>query len=272
MLTNIPTVARSRIQETKSIICSFNGDRVDPTSMHQIRFTTNKTGPAFPISYFYLSNASIPNTIPNIVNWSSWGSLQNDQFNFSDGGSFNFTIPENLWDGPSLAAEIQSQMNTATSSTDYTVTFDLISSKFTFTTANPSMTLDFSALNTPAYELGFLNTSYSGPVIVSPNVCNLQGTSHIFFTILELQSSQSITYNSYNFTFAIPMDKASSIVQIYSSLFPGGNPQYTNETPKSVQTYTISAYFERQGEIFPLICDELSHYTLTFSWVQVCSY
>lgn len=272
MLTNIPNVARSRMQETKSIICSFNGDRVDPLSIHQIRFTTNKTGPQHPISYFYLSNATIPNTVPNIMDWSSFGSLQNDQFNFSDGGSFNFTIPENMWDGPSLAAELQSQMNTATSSTDYTVTFDLISSRFTFITANPSMTIDFSNSNTPAYELGFLNTSYSGQTIVSPNICNLQGTSHIFFNIIELQSSQSITYNGLNFTFAIPMDKASSIIQSYSDKFPGGNSQYTWTTAKSVQGFTVTAYFERKGTIYPLVCDELSHYTLDFKWYNICSY
>lgn len=265
MTSNVPGYS---LKLSFSQISSWHGTRVDSTSIHAVRYEAKKSGPGQSFSAVELRAFSFPFTMPNIMDWSSHGSLKNDLFTWSDNGSdYSVTIPEAPYDGPTLASTLQTLMNAVIS--QYIVAYDPITGVFQFSTSsggNISVTPDATW---PWLELGFcLNetTNGTGGVMTSTAVANLQGSSHLFISIPELQSANSINYNGASITFAIPINVASTYVDHWSYLTSPSNKFYMSPTERTLTGYTIFLYFERAGVLYTVVGDCNSSYTLNLAY------
>jgi hypothetical protein len=121
-----------------------------------------------------LINAQIPNTFYVFINKS---------ITFNEGaGSVTASINNGSYSSSELSSHLQTQLNAAGLSTDYTVSYSSITMKFTINKAAGTFSLEMSADNTPYNELGFSNidtglaTSHS-----ASNIANLYGNT--FFAI-----------------------------------------------------------------------------------------
>ena len=256
-----------------SQISSWHGTRASSDSIHQIRYQASKSGPQQSFTATELRSFYFPNTIPNIMDWSSNNSLKNNVFAWSDDGSdYSVTIPESMWDGCSLATELQTLMNAATAPGTYTVTYDAVSGYFTFTTTSGGE-ISFTPGSTfPWLELGFCyneGVTGSGGSLTSSAVAQLQGTANIYLSIPELQSANSAVYNGASITFIIPLSTASTYTSLWSYQYSAPMKMYTNPCERTIRDYTITLYFERSGVLYPLIMDCNASYELNLAYYSL---
>lgn len=260
---------------SSSQISSWHGSRTDPDSIFQIRYQASKAGPQQSFSAMELRSFYFPNTIPNIVNWSSDGSLQNNDFVFKDlgvgTGEHSILITSKMWDAISLATYLQTEINALALGPTYTVTYDAVAGKYTFTTNSGGNFQIVSRSTTPWLELGFpANTTFgSAASITSPSVSQLQGTGALYLVIPELQGSMNAVYNSSGVTFIIPIITTSTYTTQWSFQTSAPLKWYTSPTEKTIRDFTIRVYFERAGVLYPLIMDAHSSYELNLAYFSL---
>jgi hypothetical protein len=251
-----------------SQISSWHGVRTNPLSIDTITYQRSKSGPDQAFSGVELRAFSMPNVIPNIMDWSEFNSLQNNIFSWIDNGNpYSVEIPSSMYDGCSLSAELEILMNAATAPGTYTVEYDTVGGIFQFTTTSGGILAFTPDATWPYYELGFsLGVGVTGaPSITSTSVANLQGSSHIFIVMPDLQKAESIKYNCSDITFTVPLNVANSFIQDYSYLYSPGTKWYFQARETTLNnTYTIKLLFERVGILYPLIMDQNSSYTINF--------
>jgi len=254
-----------------SQISSWHGVRTNPLSIDTITYQRSKSGPDQAFSGVELRSFSLPQVIPNIMDWSNFNSLKNDLFTWFDNGNpYSVVIPSSMYDGCSLAEELQILMNAATAPNTYTVEYDTVGGIFQFTTTSGGVLSFTPDLTWPWLELGFsLGVGVTGaPSITSTSVANLQGSSHIFIIMPDIQKGEAIKYNCSDVTFIIPLNVANTFVQDYSYLYSPGNKYYFQPRETTLNnTYTIKLYFERVGILYPLVMDQNSSYTINFMFL-----
>lgn len=106
----------------------------------------------------------------------------NNRFDFNDGTLRPITIPDGVYTASSLAAEIQSQMNASPSALTFTVVFNNITKKITFSeTSGPTgFVLDFD-INNSLYEIvGFAKSTLSGlATYTGPDTVDINQNNHV---------------------------------------------------------------------------------------------
>ena len=150
-------------------------------------------------NHLTLVNAIIPNTY-YVFN------SNNNVITFNEGaGSVTATITAGSYGTGALATEIQTQMNGAGLSTDYTVTFDDTTLKYTITKASSTFELEFTVASSPYYELGF-TASDTGLATsqTSANVVSLNGPRYFYLNVDGDFQSKVYTSNYRVFDFIFP--------------------------------------------------------------------
>lgn len=254
-------------------ISSWHGTRNNSASLHAIRYQASKSGPQQSFSACELRSFYLPFTIPNVVDWSSQGSLKNDVFAWSDDGNdYSVVIPASMYDGLSLAAELESLMNDATAPGTYTVVYDPVSGHFSFTTTSGDEITITPNSTFPWLELGFcFNETVTGTsgTLTSTAVANLQGTANLYLSIPELQNGNSAVYNCSSITFIIPVTTASTYTTQWSYQYSAPMKWYTQPNEKTLRDYTIYVFFERAGTLYQLVGDCNSSYELNIAFFSL---
>lgn len=257
-----------------SQLSSWHGQRIDPDSIHAIRYQAAKSGPQQSFSAVELRSFYFPNIIPNIMDWSAFSSLKNDVFAWRDNGTdYSITIPTAMWDGCSLASQLQTQMDAAYGTTGtYTVTYDAISGHFSFTTTSGG-NISFTPGSTfPWLELGFgygVGVTGAGGTLTSTAVAQLQGTPNLYLSIPELQNANSAVYNSGSVTFIIPLPSASTYTALWSYQYSAPMKIYTQPTEKTLRDYSIVIFMSRAGVLYPLIMDANAMYEICLCYYSL---
>jgi hypothetical protein len=204
------------------------------------------------------------------MDWSADNSLQNNIFTWNDNGTdYEVTIPQSMYDGPTLATVLEELMNDATAPGTYTVEYDNISALFQWTTVSGGDITVTPDATWPWLELGFClgeTVEGTGGVLTSTVVVHLEGTSHIFISIPEIQTANSIVYNGTSLTFVVPVNVASTYVNHWSYLTSPPSKRFTTPTDQTLMVYTIYLYFERAGTLWPLIGDCNASYTINLMY------
>lgn len=260
----------------KASLCQFaswHGTRAKPDSIYQIQYDAHKTSPTQTYTAIELRSFSMSQTIPNFCDWAQFNSLTNNILKWTDNGNnYQFIIPESLYDGCTLKTILTLGMDQAYGAAVYCVDFDPTGSIFVFTTHSGG-TLSFTPDATwPWLQLGFILgqtvTSTAG-TITSTCIAHLEGSSHIFLSIPQIQTANSILYNSSSITYAIPVSVASTFINQGSFLTtPMGVRYYTNPSKQTLTNFTIYIYFEFAGNLYPLIMDANSSYSMSLLFLD----
>lgn len=143
------------------------------------------------------------------------------------------SIPDGSYNVSDLVTMLSNLLTSGSpSGSIYTVTFDTITRKLTFTTTGPTFSFLFATgnQNNPYAELGFIyqtNTSFTTN-LVAPNTCNLSGVPYLLLKLPNLQSNITNTRNV-NANFKINMSSQFGFIEYYSPNYALENWHQINE-------------------------------------------
>jgi hypothetical protein len=132
---------------------------------------------SYPPRSVKLTSANIPYTWNNIT-------VENNQFNLIEPPGFPIpiTIAPGNYNGTTLAAAVQTALNSSGAAYTYTVSFDSTTLLFTFDSSSGNFILDFDVSNTIATKLGFPNgyQTISNITTVSTQLASLLVDTELF--------------------------------------------------------------------------------------------
>lgn len=169
-------------------------DRLNYDTTTSTNFRVNLANPINSrIIGYGLKSAVIPKTNYNIP------VIRNTFTFFNSASTFTITIQAGNYTMTQLLAEIKTQLD-LTGLDTYTVTYDPISGKVTFSAATFPFILNPTLDNSQGsilYKLGFVpGQAYAGLTVTSPNVADISGIKSVFIKIKQLTQYMRNTTNS----------------------------------------------------------------------------
>jgi len=196
------------------------------------------------------------NSTYNIVDDSANGGLKNNLF-FVDGNPI--IVPPGTYSAENFSTTVQALIVAAIGA-GVTVSYNPITLKITIATPAP-VTIIFGS-DSPAYEMGFTETTYGpGVSFTSDYVVDFGGPAAVLISVKEIGSYNMVMYNNFPCNFIYPLTGATPSISQGNPITLSKLDCWVSQRGQLSQL-TVELFFIRNGVVWPLINDVNSFYEI----------
>ena len=214
------------------------------------------SSPTEGIRKFSIRSMVFGNSTYNIVDDSANGGLKNNLF-FVDGNPI--IVPPGTYSAENFSTTVQALIVAAIGA-GVTVSYNPITLKITITTPAP-VTIIFGS-DSPAYEMGFTETTYGpGVSFTSDYVVDFGGPAAVLISVKEIGSYNMVMYNNFPCNFIYPLTGATPSISQGNPITLSKLDCWVSQRGQLSQL-TVELFFIRNGVVWPLINDVNSFYEI----------